>query len=444
MPSVKDKPQLGRQTHLPLSRAFKISMNSLKIRFGRSVITAGGVFLGIAFLSTVLTQSLMKWPLPEKIDAGYVYIDGEVVASGEQDVWRRVPLAEALAAGIPQEVIDKVDPGEESVNLREIVQGRLDALHADETVKKMKSYHAALLKVNKKYYSDEYKDKDITLKDAEKAGIPKSVAKRLAGEGKAFKGSALMDARDQYPNRIKIWETKATRVALFKEADVDSAEFKKLASSHAITLADVLKDAQTMPNQAVQKNVKAGQENAAAKADWKEIMIVNENGRKDMLNLTPGHVDAATIKMGSGDYIFVPDKNSRYRTYWLVVMSLLVCAVGITNSMLMAVTERFKEIGTMKCLGALDRFVVTLLVMESGMMGIVASVMGWLVGFVLMVVMAGYSKGWEVVGNMDGLGIVITLLASIGVGFALTMAATIAPALRAANMPAAMALRTEI
>jgi hypothetical protein len=32
-------------------------------------------------------------------------------------------------------------------------------------------------------------------------------------------------------------------------------------------------------------------------------------------------------------------------------MSLMVSVVGITNSMLMSVTERYKEIGTMKCLG---------------------------------------------------------------------------------------------
>ena len=32
--------------------------------------------------------------------------------------------------------------------------------------------------------------------------------------------------------------------------------------------------------------------------------------------------------------------------YWLVSISLFVCAVSITNSMLIAVHERYKEIGT--------------------------------------------------------------------------------------------------
>ena len=48
--------------------------------------------------------------------------------------------------------------------------------------------------------------------------------------------------------------------------------------------------------------------------------------------------------------------------------------------MLMAVTERFQEIGTMKCLGALDRFVVRLFLLESGFQGLAGALIGALIG----------------------------------------------------------------
>ena len=66
-------------------------------------------------------------------------------------------------------------------------------------------------------------------------------------------------------------------------------------------------------------------------------------------------------------------------------MSLLVCFVGITNSMLMSVTERYKEIGTLKCLGALDNFIVKLFLIESGLLGFFGSLGGRdVIGLVFM------------------------------------------------------------
>ena len=44
---------------------------------------------------------------------------------------------------------------------------------------------------------------------------------------------------------------------------------------------------------------------------------------------------------------------------------MLVAFVGVLNAMLMSVTERFREIGTMKCLGALNSFIVKLFLIES-------------------------------------------------------------------------------
>lgn len=68
--------------------------------------------------------------------------------------------------------------------------------------------------------------------------------------------------------------------------------------------------------------------------------------------------------------------NQQRRNTWLAGLSILVATVGIANSVLMSVTERFREIGTMKCLGALDSFVVRLFFLESAFAGMIGSAVG--------------------------------------------------------------------
>ena len=147
-----------------------------------------------------------------------------------------------------------------------------------------------------------------------------------------------------------------------------------------------------------------------------------------------------------------PDELARMN--WLVALSLVVCAVGITNSMLMSVTERFREIGTMKCLGALSQFVVKIFMIEAVLMGILASTLGWIVGTVLIVLaklMVGVPKGAspEIIaqGPMGSLGaddLLGTFIFCLLVGPILTIAATYVPAIQAARIPPAAALRVDV
>ena len=132
------------------------------------------------------------------------------------------------------------------------------------------------------------------------------------------------------------------------------------------------------------------------------------------------------------------------RQTWLVVMSLLMSAVGISNSMLMAVTERYKEIGTMKCLGALDSFVVKLFFLEAGMLGVVASALGFVVGWGLVFVINLFLLGAGVWSAATPLELLRVLGQAMAVGVVLTVVATILPAIRAAKMPPAAALRVEV
>lgn len=139
------------------------------------------------------------------------------------------------------------------------------------------------------------------------------------------------------------------------------------------------------------------------------------------------------------------------RSNWLVALSLLVCAVGITNAMLMSVTERFREIGTMKCLGALEHFIVKIFLIEAALMGAIASSLGYLVGTLLMIAMKYFAfnpktnfNGETWIGSFTGATFGVNLLFCVGLGITLTMVATLFPAINASRIPPAAALRSDV
>ena len=133
------------------------------------------------------------------------------------------------------------------------------------------------------------------------------------------------------------------------------------------------------------------------------------------------------------------------RQAWLAVMSLLVCGVGITNAMLMSVTERFKEIGTMKCLGALDNFIVRLFLIEAVVLGTLGSLAGMLLGHLAMLGIFAISKrSLSVAAKMDWGQMIMYLVLAVVIGTVLSLLAAIAPAIRAARMRPAVALQSEI
>ena len=65
----------------------------------------------------------------------------------------------------------------------------------------------------------------------------------------------------------------------------------------------------------------------------------------------------------------------------IAAISLLVGGIGIANTMYTAVVERTKEIGIMKSIGAKNKDILLIFVIESGLLGVIGGLIGVVLGF---------------------------------------------------------------
>jgi putative ABC transport system permease protein len=120
----------------------------------------------------------------------------------------------------------------------------------------------------------------------------------------------------------------------------------------------------------------------------------------------------------------------------LVALSLVVGGIVIMNIMLMVVSERTREIGLRKALGARKRDIIWQVLTESTTLSIVGGIVGTALGFAIALLVQAFTplpaaiKPWSV-----ALGIGMT--AVVGLFFGLY------PAIRAANLDPIEALRRE-
>ncbi len=131
------------------------------------------------------------------------------------------------------------------------------------------------------------------------------------------------------------------------------------------------------------------------------------------------------------------------RQMFLLLISLMVCMVGITNAMLMSISERFREIATMKCLGATDPFILRQFMLEAGIQGAAGGLIGMGVGFLIAVGKTMISFGWDTFTNFPVGGVFLSALISFCCGVALSILASIYPSWAASRMAPMEAMRIE-
>ena len=77
----------------------------------------------------------------------------------------------------------------------------------------------------------------------------------------------------------------------------------------------------------------------------------------------------------------------------LGAISLIVAALGITNTMIMSISERTKEIGVMKSLGCYVYDIRVLFLAEAGAIGFIGGIIGCAISFVISLIINLVSLG---------------------------------------------------
>jgi ABC-type antimicrobial peptide transport system permease subunit len=125
------------------------------------------------------------------------------------------------------------------------------------------------------------------------------------------------------------------------------------------------------------------------------------------------------------------------------LIALVVAAIGIANAMLAAVRERRREIGVLKAIGARDRDVLRVFVVEAATLGFVGGVLGAIGGWIIARIVGGVVNGYLASQGLARVELTFPawVLASAVLGSTLLAAiAGTLPAVRAARSPAREAL----
>ena len=120
----------------------------------------------------------------------------------------------------------------------------------------------------------------------------------------------------------------------------------------------------------------------------------------------------------------------------VAAVSLLVGGIGIMNIMLVSVTERTREIGVRKAIGARRRDIIGQFLVEATTLAASGGIIGVLVGLAASLGL-GAAMHWKAVVPLWAVVIAVTVAASVGLFFGMY------PAVKAARLDPVVALRYE-
>ena len=180
----------------------------------------------------------------------------------------------------------------------------------------------------------------------------------------------------------------------------------------------------------------------------REIQRLNE----DLATTFPDVVAVGWTELAR-DYLALLESDSAGNSIMLFLV-FLIAAVGVSNTMLIAVYERIREFGTLRALGMDDAAIRAAMVLEAGAIGLLGSLAGvaagavatwWLVtwGIDMSGLYGDMNIGYRVTGIFRGAWNPGTMVAAVLFGVAASMAIALLPARRALKLDIVQCLRHE-
>ena len=185
--------------------------------------------------------------------------------------------------------------------------------------------------------------------------------------------------------------------------------------------------------------------NVIVKADSTDTMSSVGNAAADVLNnlIAALNTDGNTTMKYKADNIMEQVKNmqklsesTNNQLIWIASISLLVGGIGVMNIMLVSVTERTKEIGLKKAIGARKKTILGQFLTEASVLTSIGGIIGVITGIGLSKVV-GKVTGSPTAISVPSIVIAVLFSTVIGVVFGLL------PSVKAANLNPIDALRSE-
>lgn len=183
-------------------------------------------------------------------------------------------------------------------------------------------------------------------------------------------------------------------------------------------------------------------QNAALRADTTDNMTeVGEkaseiiNASFPMLDTSEASYDSPSIKQAAQQLQDLSDSSGK-QLLWIAGISLIVGAIGVMNIMLVSVTERTREVGLKKALGAKRGVILGQFLTEASVLTCIGGLIGVISGLVLSKIIS-LLTGTPTAISIPAM--LAAVLLSIGIG----VISGVIPAVKAANLNPIDALRRD-